>query len=311
MTNFFYQLYFLKFKSSALEKWQKKVIIRLSNYLFPVLFKVSGFLKKKTVPRGEKSKPEVIISLTTFPARINKVWLTIETILRQKEKPDKVLLWLYKGEFNGKESLPKNLLRLEKRGLEIRFCDENLMPHKKYFYTMQEYPDANIITVDDDMFYPPDLTEKLLKYHKKNPKSIICTISRQITVKDSKLTPYHEWGYLKTNTKPEFTNLPIGVGGVLYPSGSIDKIVLDIEKLKKIALKADDLWLKIMSLKSKTKVISVAGEYPGFFIPIIQKNNQRLMDSNIGEGQNDAIFKELLKHYQIPVSFFEKSDLEL
>jgi len=306
MLSFLYKIYFIKFDNDFIDQFYKRLIIRLFNIFIPVYFYLSHYFLKNGLNSQKKTKPELIVSLTSFPVRIKKVWLTIETILRQREKPDKILLWLYSGEFNGKQTMPKNLLKLEKRGLEIRFCDENLMPHKKYYYTMLEFPNANIITVDDDLFYPSDLIEKLLKYHKEYPESIISTITRQIRVKQNKFMPYREWDYLKVNSEPDYRNLPIGAGGTLYPAGALHKDVFKIEILRKIALKADDLWLKIMCIRNRTKVASIAGEYPRFFIPVIQKNKRPLMNINIGKGQNDKVFNNLLEYYQIPLTVFNE-----
>lgn len=285
-----------------------RILVRLTNIILPSYFFLTRSLILKSKKKLIEKEANYIVSLTSFPARIYKSWIPIETIMRQKIKPRKVLLWLFEGEFNGKASLPKSLLRLEKRGLEIRFCKENLMPHKKYFYTMLEYPDAIVITVDDDMFYPPDLCEKLIKFHSKYPDSIICSMTRQIKVKDDKILPYREWSYLRSNSEPDFRNLTMGVSGTLFPPKSLHPEVFNIEILKKIALKADDLWLKIMSIKNNTKVASIAGEYPGFFIPIIYKNDVKLMESNIVGGQNDKIFNDLMEYYQIPVSIFSEQN---
>ena len=40
---------------------------------------------------------KVIVSLTSFPARIDKVYLCINSLLRQSFKADKVILWLADG----------------------------------------------------------------------------------------------------------------------------------------------------------------------------------------------------------------------
>jgi hypothetical protein len=104
---------------------------------------------------------------------------------------------------------------------------------------------------------------------------------------------------------PSFQNLTMGGGGTLFPAQSLDSMLFNLEILKKYALTADDLWLKVMSLKKGTKVVSIAGEFPRFFIPIIQKNNKKLTDRNIGEGQNDLIFNKLIAHYEIPLSVFK------
>jgi len=302
MFEFLYKIYFHSFKSKRLDSLYYRIIIRMTNVLLPIWFAISSkSIKHKILKPGDEL---FIVSLTTFPARIDKVWLTIESILRQDEKPNKIILWLYNGEFNGKDSLPKNLLRLEKRGLEIYFCKENLMPHKKYFYTMLQYPEANIITIDDDMFYPFNLISKLKKSHKEYPEAIICPITRQIEVKGNEIQPYNDSNYLRFNSIPNFKNHTMGGGGAFFPAHSLHIELFNLEILKKYALTADDLWLKVMSLKNGTKVVSIAGEYPGFFIPIIQNDNKKLADSNLREGQNDIVFKELIRYYEIPMSIF-------
>jgi len=301
-----YKVYFIKFKNKNIDRLYHRLTIRVLNILLPVIFKIfpgnNNSIKKE---QGNK-KPEYIVSLTTFPARINKVWLAIESILRQKEKPDKIILWLYEGEFPDKNNLPKNLLSQEKRGLEIRFCDENLMPHKKYFYTMQEYAYASVITVDDDMIYPPDLISKFIMYNKKYRGTIICSIGRRINLEDGNILPYKKWEYLSCITEPSFQVLPIGCGGIFYPPDSLHSDVFDINNLKKLAITADDLWLKVMELKNNTGVLNISGEYPRFFIPIIQKNNINQSNINIGEGENDRIFKTLMNYYKIPATIFDQ-----
>ena len=301
-----YKVYFIKFKNKNIDRLYHRLTIRVLNILLPVIFKIfpgnNNSIKKE---QGNK-KPEYIVSLTTFPARINKVWLAIESILRQKEKPDKIILWLYEGEFPDKNNLPKNLLSQEKRGLEIRFCDENLMPHKKYFYTMQEYAYASVVTIDDDMIYPPDLISKFIMYNKKYPGTIICSIGRRINLEDGNILPYKKWEYLNCITGPSFQVLPIGCGGIFYPPDSLHSDVFDINNLKKLAITADDLWLKVMELKNNTGVLNISGEYPRFFIPIIQKNNINQSNINIGEGENDRIFKTLMNYYKIPATIFNQ-----
>ena len=57
---------------------------------------------------------KVIISLTSYPARIDTVHLTIRSILRQTVQADKILLWLSIEEFPNKYAdLPQNLLLIK------------------------------------------------------------------------------------------------------------------------------------------------------------------------------------------------------
>jgi len=75
----------------------------------------------------EIRKPQLIVSLTSYPARINSVHITINTLLQQSLKPNKVILWLASEQFPNKENdLPDNLLRLKDYGLTIEWCDKDL-----------------------------------------------------------------------------------------------------------------------------------------------------------------------------------------
>lgn len=274
--------------------------IRVANKVLPFYFLVNPI--KPRIPTDEN--PQTIVSLTTFPARVDKVWLTIESIFYQSHKPDKILLWLYHGEFEGKNSLPKKLQDLENRGLEIRFCNENLMPHKKYFYTMQEFPNANIITIDDDILYPPNLVLGLNTKHIQYPEAILCTIARRILVDGCDIVPYNQWTVVKRNTQPRFDLLPIGAGSVYYPSRSLDPRVHEKNEIEGTALKADDLWLKTMALLQGTRVVSLAGKFNYPFIPVFHKNRIRLMEENIKGGGNDMVFAKLLDKYNIGNEIF-------
>lgn len=294
-----YKIYFLKFKNQKIDSLYKRIIIRLLNILFPVLFTVNPF-KSKLKGISER-KPELIVSLTTFPVRVKKVWMVIETLLSQRTRPDKILLWLSEDECNGRESLPVNLLRLEKRGLEIRFCGENLMPHKKYLYTMLEYPEADVVTVDDDIFYPGDLLTKLVKYHLDYPDVIVSTVGRKMKIEGDKIFPYNEWEHHKNGSCPSLQILPVGAGGVYFPAGSLHPESLDKEKIRAHAPMNSDLWLKINSLRVGSRVVCINGEYSRFFIPVIFNKNRKLSEENVGKGRNDIVCRRLMELYNIPV----------
>ena len=45
---------------------------------------------------------EIIVSLTSYPKRINKIKQTLDSIFNQTIQPDKILLWLSNSEFENK-----------------------------------------------------------------------------------------------------------------------------------------------------------------------------------------------------------------
>jgi hypothetical protein len=241
--------------------------------------------------RGQK----IIVSLTTYPKRIDTVWLTIETLLRQTVKPDEIILWLADSQFEGMESLPKNLLELQKRGLSICFCDD-LRSHKKYFYVMQKHANDLVILVDDDMFYPYDTIERLLKMHEKYPNDI-CTMTAQVITPSFNTKP-SEWRNPHLNERFEHSDeIQIFTGsGSLYPPNSLDNTAFDKEAIKKICPYADDLWLTFMAYKRGTKITT---QFPWRAFPVMIYGTSigSLYYVNVEEGQNDIQWEALQKNY--------------
>ena len=72
----------------------------------------------KTGVTVTKRETPIIISLTSYPARIESAYKTIRTLLHQSYLPDRIILWLAKEQFVSETALPSNLLELKKYGLE-------------------------------------------------------------------------------------------------------------------------------------------------------------------------------------------------
>ena len=98
-----------------------------------------------------KHSPELIVSLTSYPTRIGTVHKTIETILCQTERPDRIILWLAPEQFpKAALGLPRKLKRLTKYGLEIQWYHD-IKSYKKLIPALHQYPDAIIVTADDNV----------------------------------------------------------------------------------------------------------------------------------------------------------------
>ena len=140
-------------------------------------------------------KNPLIVSMASYPPRINTLAKCLQNILAQTVKPDRVLLWLYEGEFpNRYDDLPKDLLDLEGDVLSICWAPINLKPHNKYFWTFKEHPEAAVITVDDDLAFAPNMIEELLNLHYEFPAAVIANRTHLILSRaDGALAPYGEW----------------------------------------------------------------------------------------------------------------------
>jgi hypothetical protein len=256
-----------------------------------------------TEPRDEV----YIVSMTSFPARIADIWITVDIILRQSFKPDQVILWLAKDQFDG-VPLPENLMALTDRGLTIRFCDEDLRAHKKYYYALSEFSDANIITIDDDLYYDSDFLKNLVLLHKKHPKCIVTNRAHRITFdEDGKLLPYRRWKHNVTDSEPSHLLVATGGAGTLYPKGCFNAQVFNKELFKEMCFFADDIWLKIMALLNGTKVVTNQ-TYNKDFVTIRSSQKQKLVTTNVLHGGNDEQLNNIMKHFNISDQrFFSES----
>lgn len=197
----------------------------------------------------------IIISLTSFPDRINSVWLVVESLKNQSIKPEKIILWLSKEQFPAKDDIPVNLWECEDAFFEIRMVDDDIRSHKKYYYAIQEYPEKTIVTCDDDVYYHPDMLKNLVKVSKHYPNCIIANNTSQISW-DTKgeLMPYKKWSS-DFKAFSSLNNVQIGIGGVLYPPHCLHPLVTRADLFCKLSPLADDLWLNLMARLNGTPVV--------------------------------------------------------
>lgn len=249
------------------------------------------YLAQVNVLRGEKENG-VIISFTSFPARINNVWLVVKSLKNQSVLPEKIILWLSKEQFPKKETIPDSLWREEDSLFEIRMVDNDIRSHKKYYYVMQEFPEKAFVTCDDDIYYHPDMLKYLLEANKMYPNCVIANITRQIQFSEEGfLLPYQKWA----KTQEPFASkdqIQIGVGGVLYPPNALHELTLRKDLFFTLTPLADDIWLNCMARMNGTPTVHSAMN----FLPLpINSKAPSLSTSNRGGGKNDEQLQSLGK----------------
>lgn len=258
------------------------------------------FVKKSPMQYGiytGTDREEVyIVSMASYAGRYEVLPLALKSLLLQNTKPDRIIVWL--DEEKKENALTSELKELCKYGVEFRFTDDNIKPHKKYLYAMMEFPEACIITVDDDLIYSADLLESLIIYHKQFPECVCARRVHKITFDENgNVKPYQRWEYEYRKAKnPSFNLCATGGAGVLYPPNILPLDALKINKIRELSLEADDIWLKVMELCNKIKVVWVKNKY---VMPLEIENSQctSLNSTNVGKGKNDIFLEKLFYEY--------------
>ena len=195
---------------------------------------------------------DIIVSLTTYGKRIHDVAFTIESIMQQSMKPNRIILWLDYS-FQNKQ-LPQSLLNQQKRGLEIAFC-EDLRSYKKLIPALHKYPHEAIVTFDDDLLYDYDILEHLITSYLEAPQCIHSCRGRQMLYdQEHQLLPYIKWKL--TDSEPGVIDdyFLTGGAGTLYPPCSLDVEVLNQDVFMEICPLADDVWFNAMARKKGTVI---------------------------------------------------------
>ncbi|WP_395632345.1 hypothetical protein [Flavobacterium sp.] len=305
---FLYQIYFSlpQFKSlgllgKAFNKMNALILKRLLDRYMPAYYLRTA----SKAGMGIATEPRVvplIVSVTSFPARIEDVWISLESLMRQTVKPDAIILWLAGEQFPDR-ILPKKLISLQERGLTIRYCDD-LRSHKKYYYAMQEYPEACIITFDDDLYYDNKVIERLVTLHDQYPDCICTNRAHQIKIKDGKVLPYRQWDHNAKNIlTPTKTLLPTGGAGTLYPPHFLPKTAFEAKLIRSLCFHADDVWLKLMATLNQKKSVTHSF-YNKDFLTVSQTQNEKLVSQNVFDGGNDKQFQDVCHHFSITPSQF-------
>lgn len=246
-------------------------------------------------PRRRDPLPnELIVSVTSYPPRFEAMTATAKSLLDQNIDA-RVILWIAECDM---ECLPRELRRLTEFGLEIRPCAD-LGPYKKIIPALQAFPDAFIVTADDDLFYPPTWLEQLCDAWRPDRPEIIGARGHVAKfTPDGSAIPYSEWE--KETPKTEASNpaerlLLTGGAGVLYPPGSLHPEVMNHATFMRLCPDADDIWLFCMAEMQGTRRRRISAQIPLTFWPGTQAG--ALQARNVQQGGNDRQLAAVQRHY--------------
>lgn len=242
----------------------------IANNLLPICYRIS-------TPKFPKRNIPVVISLTSFPVRISKVWIVIEAMLRQNVKAEKIILWLSRDQFSREiEDLPEELVAQTKRGLEIRFVDGDIRSHKKYYYVFREFTNKYVLTIDDDLLFPSTFIEDVYECVESHPNSVIANFGSRFVW--NKTIGYIDRTNETIRSGETGRNLFFGSGGgTLFQPWKLMSYMDDIKTIRRLCPTADDIYLNSIA---RLAGMDVTFMKPSPLLSINNHDDVKLTDHN-------------------------------
>ena len=203
---------------------------------------------------------QVVVSMTSFPEAIPYAVKSIRSILNGSVLPDKVVLYLTFSQFeNGEIPLCLKNLSENNKIFEIRNYVRDIRSYRKLIPALSDFPEAVIVTVDDDVAYHKHMLRDLINFHQQFPNAVLAHRVKRIRVGVSyrRWRKYRWYDFIFKRIHQSYLNLQTGVGGVLYPPQSLRKDMLDVELFLRIAPSTDDIWFWAAAVANGCYVVPV------------------------------------------------------
>ena len=238
--------------------------------------------------RLPSSDEDVVVSMTSYPARIRGAWVSLESLFRQDYKAFRLVLVLAESQFPRKE-LPLIIRLMLRKGLTILWVAEDNRSWDHLWPAYSSFPQASVISVDDDKVFPGDLVRRLVEASRQNPGRIIGSRGWEMRMDSGALSFGKGWVRAAASTPSEALFMPPG-NGSLYPPGSLPTLAGDVELMRKICPRADDVWYWAAARLAATESVCLALE--AHRPSRAQRNTRALADEDPGPAEFRAVLNE-------------------
>ena len=261
--------------------WHKKVSERgLVPYVpFPNTNRPFTVENKLQISGSRFEKQPVMAFMASFPPRIEKLRLAVESLLPQV---DRIYIYL-----NNYESVP-DFLRDER--IQVEIGGQDLRDNGKIFH-MEQAPDGYFFTVDDDIEYPDDYCEHLVRAIEKYDRKAVVGVHGVILGKPfvRYFSPDRTvFSFKHALAEDEQVNI-LGTGTVAFHSSLMRPCLLDFRNTGMA-----DIWMAILS-KNKSAPMMAVSRKAAWLTPIAMgEEGPTLFDEFF---ENDKVQTEVLRSY--------------
>lgn len=205
------------------------IYILYKKYYFSTISKINNF--------KIQNKNRVVISFSTIPTRAYHLNKVIKRLQNQIVKPDMIYINIPYYSKRMKMEYPYIYLNNYPNVKIIRCPDYGPATKLLGCIPYENNPETNIITIDDDRIYNPDMIQKLVVYSENYPN---CAIGYQALDSNLNSTVCHP---TRDITDP-YVHYLEGFGGILYKRKFItDEMLNYFENLSPECFLSDDLTI--------------------------------------------------------------------
>lgn len=227
---------------------QRKIIVYLILFILALLLNIYYF-RQYLIENWLKyniNNEFIVITLSTTPHRINMLAPTLQSLTAQNAPVKAIYLnipHVFKRE-NIEYEIPPWLANF--KGITI-LRGEDYGPATKLLGTLKNVdlpPNAIIITVDDDVIYPPNLVLHLAYAAKQNPGNAIGLMGANPDYDANGIIPEDsELGLVKVKVNNRASSILQGYAGVAYRRRFFDESIFNISLAPSECINSDDIYL--------------------------------------------------------------------
>ena len=247
-------------------------------------------------------KSSVIVSITTYPRRSYFFFLTLISILTQRQMPSHVDIWLSEDNFGNTGFFCRSLSMFPKNLVRVHFVKGDVRSYKKLNYQISRIDNfrasniKHVVTADDDIIYPFYWLSGLVGSAKKNPNCTICYRMHDILF-DENGTFSKYAVFLNNNSsfdKPTLYAIPTGNSGILYPIEYLAVINIENNRYLDYAPNADDIYYRFSLIAEGIACKRVLKNNVHFPSNLLNYTSG-LSEENVGANMNDFAISQCSK----------------
>ena len=180
----------------------------------------------------------VVVTLTTVPDRVTLILPAVRSLLDQTWAADRIILaWPRHSIRSGVPYPPPPPLP---EGVEILHCEDQ-GPATKLLPALRAEPDAILIVADDDVIYPEDFIETLVRAHRKEPTAALGWRGWKLEQgRDPRELDHVFATAVETSEK---VDILLGTWGYLVPPHVLGEDIHSFENWPKEVRWVDDIWI--------------------------------------------------------------------